>query len=48
MIEVEEAQLVTWTRIMPAKGRAAIQALKDDVTDLIVVHVEATDEKNIA
>ena len=27
-----------------AKGRAAIQALKDDVTDLIVVHVEATDE----
>jgi 2,3-bisphosphoglycerate-independent phosphoglycerate mutase len=27
-----------------AKGRAAIQALKDDVTDFIVVHVEATDE----
>ena len=27
-----------------AKGRAAIQALNDDVTDLIVVHVEATDE----
>ncbi len=27
-----------------AKGRAAIQALKDDTTDLIVVHVEATDE----
>lgn len=27
-----------------AKGRAAIQALKDDVTDLIVVHIEATDE----
>jgi 2,3-bisphosphoglycerate-independent phosphoglycerate mutase len=27
-----------------AKGRAAIQALKDHVTDLIVVHVEATDE----
>ena len=27
-----------------AKGRAAIKALKDDMTDLIVVHVEATDE----
>ncbi|WP_397570805.1 cofactor-independent phosphoglycerate mutase [Schlesneria sp. T3-172] len=27
-----------------AKGRAAIQALKDDVTDFIVVHVEASDE----
>ncbi len=27
-----------------AKGQAAIQALKDDVTDFIVVHVEATDE----
>jgi 2,3-bisphosphoglycerate-independent phosphoglycerate mutase len=27
-----------------AKGQAAIQALKSDVTDLIVVHVEATDE----
>jgi len=27
-----------------AKGRAAIQALKDDATDFIVVHVEATDE----
>ena len=27
-----------------AKGRAAIQTLKDDSTDLIVVHVEATDE----
>lgn len=27
-----------------AKGRAAIQALRDDVTDFIVVHVEATDE----
>ena len=27
-----------------AKGRGAIQALKDDVTDFIVVHVEATDE----
>jgi 2,3-bisphosphoglycerate-independent phosphoglycerate mutase len=27
-----------------AKGRAAIQALKDDVADFIVVHVEATDE----
>jgi 2,3-bisphosphoglycerate-independent phosphoglycerate mutase len=27
-----------------AKGRAAIRALKDDVTDFIVVHVEATDE----
>lgn len=27
-----------------AKGRAAIQALKEDATDLIVVHVEATDE----
>jgi 2,3-bisphosphoglycerate-independent phosphoglycerate mutase len=27
-----------------AKGRAAIQALTDDVTDFIVVHVEATDE----
>lgn len=27
-----------------AKGKAAIQALKDDVADLIVVHVEATDE----
>ena len=27
-----------------AKGRAAIQALKEDVTDFIVVHVEATDE----
>ncbi len=27
-----------------AKGRAAVQALKDDVTDFIVVHVEATDE----
>ena len=27
-----------------AKGRAAIQALKDDVTDFIVVHVEANDE----
>ena len=27
-----------------AKGRAAIQALKDDVCDFIVVHVEATDE----
>jgi 2,3-bisphosphoglycerate-independent phosphoglycerate mutase len=27
-----------------AKGRAAIQALKDDVTDFIVLHVEATDE----
>jgi len=27
-----------------AKGRAAIQAIQDDRTDLIVVHVEATDE----
>lgn len=27
-----------------AKGRAAIKALQDDVTDFIVVHVEATDE----
>lgn len=27
-----------------AKGRAAVQALKDDVADFIVVHVEATDE----
>ncbi len=27
-----------------AKGRAAIQALKEDVADFIVVHVEATDE----
>ncbi|RLS80295.1 MAG: cofactor-independent phosphoglycerate mutase [Planctomycetota bacterium] len=27
-----------------AKGKAAIQALKDDVTDFMVVHVEATDE----
>ena len=27
-----------------AKGRAAIQALKDDITDFIVVHVEASDE----
>jgi 2,3-bisphosphoglycerate-independent phosphoglycerate mutase len=27
-----------------AKGQAAIKALKDDVTDFIVVHVEATDE----
>lgn len=27
-----------------AKGRAAIEALQADVTDLIVVHVEATDE----
>ena len=27
-----------------AKGRAAIQALKEDATDFIVVHVEATDE----
>jgi len=27
-----------------AKGRAAIKALKDNVADFIVVHVEATDE----
>jgi 2,3-bisphosphoglycerate-independent phosphoglycerate mutase len=27
-----------------AKGKAAIQALKDEVTDFMVVHVEATDE----
>lgn len=27
-----------------AKGRAAIEALRNDVTDFIVVHVEATDE----
>src|SRR5207244_2391676 len=27
-----------------AKGRAAVEALKNDVADFIVVHVEATDE----